>query len=405
MKRYFIFTLGCVDNQMDSALYKKYLDLNGWINVDDYSTADLILINTCGFLASKMKETEDTIKKTKEKISKNSKLVICGCYPALNPKRLSEFFEGDFFTPLTKYKIKDVIGSDMSIYDINDINTIHPIYKDCNYLCSIKERFLDGLKCFYSPDFIGYTSDLCYIRTGVGCMGECSYCGIKKARGKIKSKPLDNILFEFKDKLNRGEKRFVLSGLDIGAYGRDIGLDVLTLLDKILSVEGDYKICIRNFEPMMLNEMMSGLLSLIRTRKIISITIPFQSGSDKVLKLMKRNYDIEMLKFNLNRVRVANPAMILLTHVLVGFPGEDDNDFKKTLEFLECVLFDSIQLNVYTPHHATEAAYMSNQVSETIKLTRANILKKKIYVNMLKSYMKRASYQFKGIVSAKSTLE
>lgn len=126
-----------------------------------------------------------------------------------------------------------------------------------------------------------------------------------------------------------------------------------------------------------------------RKSKKISITIPFQSGSNRILRLMNRSYEIEELKSDLKKIRRANPLMLMLTHVLVGFPGETKKDFELTMEFVDKVNFDHVQINIYENHPSTKAYYVKNQVPDVIKKERYDKLNRKCKIVMFNSFITR----------------
>ena len=388
-KRIHIYSTGCTENKLDSAYYKRFFEKNGWLISEDYSTADIILLNTCVFKKSAVDSSLEIIKKLKAEKKPNAELIVCGCLPNINPEKLKTVFEGPTFSPITAYKLEQIVKAKGPLSDMNDPNEIYENTINQNQVKNLKTKIMNSLKRIYSPAFQAYDSNLCYITVATGCLGNCSYCGIKKARGRLKSRPPKNIFAEFNNNLKEGNKTFVLCGTDVGAYGKDIGISVITLLQELFKTQGDYKLVLRNFEPRWLPDILQDFIPILKSNKIISITIPFQSGSNRILRLMNRSYEIEELKSALKKIRRANPLMLMLTHVLVGFPGETKEDFELTMEFLDKVDFDHVQINIYENHPSTKACYMKNQVPDVIKKERYDKLNRKCKIVMFNSFITR----------------
>jgi len=207
-------------------------------------------------------------------------------------------------------------------------------------------------------------------------LGNCSYCGIKNAIGTLKSKPIKECLAEFKKGLSRGYKSFILLADDLGAYGLDIGTTFPALLKEFLKIEGNYKIYLFEMHPRWVIKYLDDLVFAVKTGNVDEIMCPVQSGSDKILKSMNRFHKAEEIKSALRELRKANPGLKIFTHILIGFPGETEEDFDKTIKLLKDVNFDYTSLYPYSERPNAPAISFPNKVSRQIIEKRIKKAKK-----------------------------
>jgi len=222
------------------------------------------------------------------------------------------------------------------------------------------------------------------IKTSVGCLGRCTYCAVRFAKGRINSYPIDRIYEEFRRGLAKGFRRFVLAGDDLGCYGRDLGTDLVALLEKLLSIDGDYEFVLRDLEPRFFIEMFDGLKKAFNGRKIYSFSSPVQSGSDRVLKRMGRDYQIGDFMRCVRWMNEFAPWVKVRTAIMVGFPGEDEADFKKSLDLLDQARFDLVDVYSFSKRPRTEAERMSGQISDFIKWGRGLKAKYEVWRKVLR---------------------
>ncbi|MBM3712280.1 MAG: radical SAM protein [Actinobacteria bacterium] len=393
MKKVFIYSpYICIENRLDGSLFKEFFKRNGWKIVNDASEADLILFNSCAF--NKIEEDYSIKKIIQFKNEKNpgSRLVVCGCLPSINKEKLDNCFNGITFGPTSIHKLNELIDAKIGISEI----TSNYLPEDMSRYLSRKTQILNKIRIYTTlffmnlkkyidiPDvlerrFCPYISfedpKMFYIKISTGCLNNCSYCAIKRAKGNVKSKPVKKIINEFRNGLKSGYKLFVLCGDDAGSYGRDINTNLAFLLKEMLKEGGDFKLFIRYLEPNWLISMFPDLKELFRSNKIAFINCPVQSGSNKIIKLMNRNYDIEKLKKCFYELRRDVPSLFLMTYIMVGFPGETDKDFNLTVKFLKEVKFDEAIVFEYTNRPKTISSMMKNQVPDSVKKKRLKILK------------------------------
>ncbi|ENO12440.1 2-methylthioadenine synthetase [Thermoplasmatales archaeon SCGC AB-539-C06] len=217
---------------------------------------------------------------------------------------------------------------------------------------------------------------LFHIRISWGCLGNCSYCGVKKAIGSFKSKPIDQCITEFRKGLNQGYKHFVINADDTGAYGKDIGSSLPELLDKITKISGKYEISIRNLHPKWIIKYIDDLEEIIKEYEIISVDVPLQSWNRRILKLMNRCSDIEKIKDAFLRLHTSCPDLSINTEFILGFPTETEEEFKQNLDFIKESDFSRIGLYQFSCKDGTEAENIEPKIPQEEILRRLKYAKK-----------------------------
>jgi threonylcarbamoyladenosine tRNA methylthiotransferase MtaB len=222
--------------------------------------------------------------------------------------------------------------------------------------------------------------DIFYIMTGRGCLGNCSYCSDLYSCGRLESKPIENVTAEFKQGLNQGYRRFFLVTTDLGVYGKDIGQDLSILLQQLTQEQGDYELLLPNVNPRSLSDMIEDFKVFLRSGKIGLLGVPVQSGSERILEAMGRKHTAQEFKESIRAINVEFPDTTIWTQIMVGFPGETEEDFDATLNLLDEVALDYIQVFRFSRRPTTRASYFENQVSESISVDRyRRALAKAIY--------------------------
>lgn len=338
----YITSNGCVPNRLEAKkIAKLFLD-NGWKIVADAERSDLIIFNTCGYNGDKIDEYSDIINELNIKRKKNSQIYVMGCLPKI-------------------IKVKEN-NNNIKFLEFSEINSLlgseEPI--DKLYVSNV---LIDNLETA-SKEFF-------HIITSIGCMGSCSYCAIRKARGYIKSKPIDSIINEFKEAIDNNKKKIILWGDDLGAYGYDIGKNLINLLSSILqSSKTDFRIFLNRLNAQWLINYFQEFKPIFNSGKVMQIYTPIQSGSDKILKLMNRKYKINEIIYCLEKIHKNYPNIIIKTDIMIGFPFENNSDFELTLNLLESGIFADVSIFKFKGVPGTKAYYMTNQVSEKIKNSR-----------------------------------
>jgi tRNA A37 methylthiotransferase MiaB len=400
------FAVGCPRNQMDTAWLSAYFRANGWRLTHRVREADLIAVATCGFSAHVEDESIRLLALLDKKRRRDSRLLIVGCLAGINGARVSEQFNATAIPPAHIDRLDQMISAKIALRDIPPVNCIEPsvlaakgcwqvreMYPDmsafaafrhrikrsaCSLLSRVgTERFaMRTVRRFNRRSADGPADPIFYIRVARGCLEECSYCAIRYAAGTLRSKPLEDILAEFDRGLAERHKTFEILAEDIGPYGLDIGSDCVALFEHLFRRQGAYKLIVTDLNVRYLIRFTPRLSDVLAAHadRICVLKVPVQSGSDRILELMKRSYTNAEMKASLTYLREKAPTLTLSTHILVGFPGETDEDFEKTMDLLRAVRFDRILTYLYTDRPNTVSSTLPDKVPEPVKRQRVHRL-------------------------------
>lgn len=344
-----IVTLGCSKNQVDSEMILGMFKNVGFNIVNNPDDADIIVINTCGFIASAKKEAIDTILEMADYKKKRCKaLIVTGC--------LAKRYKSDIISTMPEVDL--VIGVD-----------------EYAKIDKILYEFLDRKFLFHKLNFndriVSTNFPLAYIRISDGCDNKCSYCAIPLIRGKFKSRKMEEILEETKILVSKGITEICVISQDTTKYGKDIyGKYMLaTLLHKMSEIEGIKWIRVLYMYTFEVTDELIEEIS--KNDKICPyFDIPIQHGCDKILKAMNR-YDTKQKIYTItSKIRENVPNAILRTTIITGFPGETNEDFEELKEVIKKVKFDRLGGFAYSKEEDTLAFDMKNQIPEKIKKQR-----------------------------------
>ena len=380
MRKIYIFEVGCEKRGIDTIKLIRYFQKNNYTITKNPKIADVIIISTCAYAKAK----EDKSIKVVDKLKKYSAvLIISGCLGAINKKRLNKH--------LSKCKQKIII---ISPRNINDIDQFFPEHKyQFNNIPEYNQPFINDKKI--CENFLDYFKNLYialkkqkgffFIRISSGCLCNCSFCGIKKAIGNQKSKPIKQITTEFKKGLKEGYRTFKLLADDATSYGFDIGTTFPNLLRELTNFNGDYSIYIEGANPKYYLKYANDLSPILNSGKIRMIGIPIQSGCKRILKLMNRDYDPRNFIDILNNWREKNPKLKIDCHLIVGFPTETIEEFLESIELISKLNCSKLFLFPYQDKPGTKAEKIMPKVSEIeienrIKITKKAFLNSKIKV-------------------------
>ena len=343
-----IHTLGCKVNIYESEYITNILKENGYQIVDFDSKADIYIINTCTVTNTSDKKSEKMIKRARKQ-NKDAIIIAMGCHAQIKGDNIdADIIIGN--------KDKSKIISLIEEYQENK-NKIKRIYNLDNI----------SFEDMYISSFNSHTR--AFVKIQDGCDAFCSYCIIPYARGPIRSKDPKTVIKEITSLVENGYKEIILTGIHTGKYGKDINYTFEQLLKDIIKIKNLYRIRISSIE---INELTDPILNLIKDNKIIAkhLHIPLQSGSDKILKLMDRKYDLKFYKDRIEKIRKMIKDVSITTDLIVGFPNENEKDMEDTLKFLKEIKFTKIHTFPYSKREGTKAASMENQIDETIKRKR-----------------------------------
>ncbi len=343
-----IHTLGCKVNIYESEYIINILKENGYQIVDFDSKADIYIINTCTVTNTSDKKSEKMIKRARKQ-NKDAIIIAMGCHAQIKGDNIdADIIIGN--------KDKSKIISLIEEYQENK-NKIKRIYNLDNI----------SFEDMYISSFNSHTR--AFVKIQDGCDAFCSYCIIPYARGPIRSKDPKTVIKEITSLVENGYKEIILTGIHTGKYGKDINYTFEQLLKDIIKIKNLYRIRISSIE---INELTDPILNLIKDNQVIAkhLHIPLQSGSDKILKLMDRKYDLKFYKDRIEKIRKMIKDVSITTDLIVGFPNENEKDMEDTLKFLKEIKFTKIHTFPYSKREGTKAASMENQIDETIKRKR-----------------------------------
>ncbi len=412
MKKVFLYNdpEACRRRSLDTQKIYDYLYQNNVVFVDKPNKADIIIFVTCAAVNQVSDKSLIQIKKFQKY---NPELIVAGCLPDVEKESLSRIFKGktistkdldkiDILFPENKIKFCNIEDANLLYRNINlnspksvlkktldDLKIIKKIY------VSIKKHILKNLFDERAFIYLAYMKNQFHIRISRGCMGNCSYCTIKKSTGTMHSKPIKECLDEFKKGLDVGFNQFVITAEDVGAYGLDNNSSFPELLDKMTGMEGEYKLYIRGLNPVWLIKYHEKLKPILERGKIISLEIPVQSGSNRILKLMKRYSDAEKTKETVRKIKESFPELSLITHAIIGFPTETKDELNQTLSLIKEAGFTSGQIFPYSKKTGTYAAsikpqFSTEEILQSMKYVRRNLIKYKykvIYIASINSFL------------------
>ena len=346
MKKVGLVSLGCHKNLIDSENILGLFDRNGYEITNDPANSDVIVINTCGFIESSKKESIENIL---EMLNYGKKVVVTGCLAERYLEELKkEIPEVDVYVPIREYK--------------NFNKHLCVIDKDIDKTLGVDDEYRIVSTGPYSA----------YLKIGEGCDNRCSYCAIPLIRGHFVSRPMDEIIKEAKDLASNGIKEIVVLEQDTTKYGIDFhnkDINIVTLLKELLKIEGLEYIRLLYLYP---DEITDELIELMGSESCLTpyFDVPIQHSESHILKDMYRRGDKEFLLNLFNKIRTKVPNAILRTTVMVGFPGETEEDVDALIEFMKLVKFDHLGAFTYSQEDGTPAAEFDNQIEEDVKKSR-----------------------------------
>ena len=392
MKKFHIVTTteGCATNLLESATYRENLQMSGLENTQSAQDADLIIVNTCGYTTEREDYTAKTIESLKFQYP-NKEIVVGGCLPQINRTRLKEVYEGPTFNPGDLNELnkilkldpnKDVVANAhfFDEQDFDDLSSAHQLTLGIRpFYFSIEKLFKRKFQPLHNILKTTIVNNEFYsIVVSQGCKGKCTFCAIKAAKGEVKSRPISDIINDFKLGLSKGHKKFWLVGDDIGCYGYDLGLDFADLLQRILALPDDFQLVINYFEPMWFIKLFDRMEVMLQDKRILNINFPVQSGSHRIIRRMGREYDPKIVMDRIKRVKKVNSNLVIKTNIIVGFPGESFQDFYQSMKTLTG--FDAILPIAYTPRPGTGAMKYKDHVSEPVLELRMKMIKSFVFL-------------------------
>ncbi|MFW9954780.1 MAG: tRNA (N(6)-L-threonylcarbamoyladenosine(37)-C(2))-methylthiotransferase [Candidatus Thorarchaeota archaeon] len=353
--KFYLETYGCSLNMADSDLIVGRLHHIGLERADSISGSDFIILNSCG-----VKEpTEDRIIHRLEELSANSRpVIVAGCLPRISLDRL--------ITAIPGYA---------AILGPQSLDSLGPVV----------ERVLSGERGILNLDSdegskLSYyegpsDSVICTIPICEGCVGECAYCAVKFARSNVRSYSIEEIRRIVERCIHLGYKEIRLTAQDAGAFGHDTGESLTTLLEQVKLIEGTHRFRLGMFNPNLVLNELAALIDIMSSERFFQFFhVPLQSGSNNILDSMQRRYTVEQWIDVVRDIRKHIPDATIATDIIVGYPGETEDDFEKTLEVLKEVHPSVINVSKYGDRPGTLASKANNKVNTDIKKNRSRRL-------------------------------
>jgi threonylcarbamoyladenosine tRNA methylthiotransferase MtaB len=352
-------TLGCKVNQFESAGIIEKLTGKGFTIVPFSNTADIYIINTCTVTGAADYQSRQLIRRAHRK-NPEASIIVTGCYAQVAPHEIAglpgvTIVAGNSEKEKISNIIRDMAQGEQQIL-VGDISKSRKI---SDFTVS---RFPERTRAF--------------IRIQDGCNSFCSYCIIPYARGRSRSLPEKDALSQIGRLADAGYREIVLSGIHLGIYGRDLSppTNLLNLLRKVEENKTVERLRLSSIEPA---EITDEMITHIRNSKVICphLHIPLQSGDNKILSLMKRNYDTESFKYLIEKLLDKAPDMAIGIDVMAGFPGEGEKEFENTLEFIEGLPAAYLHVFPYSERPGTRSLAFTDKVKDDIKKKRCHILR------------------------------
>lgn len=399
--------IGCPRNMLLKLRFEDYLKANGFeiAPATEVASADLVAHLGCGLMNKNRRQTIRIIEAVNRALAPrkdNPVFVVTGCIPSQYRADIEEIHSGPAFGPREIEKFDEVINATTPIRDIpvrNRVRTservmaivrdkrridivrvasvLRKVFHGClaAYYGTINGTlFTDVNRGVYPFDYYQMGDDTWCIITSEGCLGNCSYCVGRIAKGRLRSKPLEEVVESARLGVKQGYKWLSLIAEDNGVYGRDIGLDFGTLLRELTSIEGDFGILVDSMNPKDMIELVDQYPDVFATGKIRRLCLAVQHVSPRIVKSMNRFYDLDRLKQCLTALTASAPAFYMDVHFIIGYPGETREEFERLKEFAEWILdlnpLHSFKPFAFSASKGTKAAQLPDQIPTFTTLGR-----------------------------------
>lgn len=331
--KYFVESYGCTMNYGEGTNLAERMSGMGYEESSSVEAADIVILNTCTVVSTTEKKM---VKRMTDLRSMGKEVIVTGCMAEVQPGRIAVRLPDSLIISPQKYsEFSDKVSTKYGCW--------HPLdHKD--------------------------TNSSTILPIAQGCLGTCSYCITRFARGKLISYPVDELLAEFKKKIKNGAKEILITAQDTACYGRDIDSSLPELLTKMLEVPGDYRIRVGMMNPDWLVPIVEKLMIVFNDPRMYRfLHMPVQSGSNEVLENMKRLYTVEEYLLLIDMIRARHPDMSISTDMIAGFPGETDEDHKESVELLRTLKADTVNITRFSARPGTKAANMKQVNGRVVK--------------------------------------
>ena len=375
MKKVAFYTLGCKVNQYETEAMLEMFKKDGYTQVDSEDFADVYVINTCTVTHMSDRKSRQYIRRMKKK-NPDAIIAVVGCYSQVSPEEILEIEE-----------VNLVMGTNERRQIVEEIKKLDASKKASTVDDIMKVRAFEEIEINQTN---GRTR--AFMKIQDGCDRFCTYCIIPYARGgRVRSRDLESIINEANKLANNGYKEIVLTGIHVASYGKDVkdaDTNLLTVIKAIDKIEGVERIRLSSVEPLLMtDEFIDTVAKMPKVCPHFHLSL--QSGCDETLKRMNRRYTTKEYKEIVDKLRQKMPNVAITTDVIVGFPGETNNEFSQTYEFLRDIELSQMHVFKYSPRKGTPAADMENQIDPQMKQMRSDkliALNKQNFTNFAKKF-------------------
>lgn len=359
-KKVSFITLGCKVNQYDSDAMRTLFVKNGYRQAGEDENADVYVINTCSVTSIGDRKSRQMVRRIRRS-HPEAIIAVAGCYAQLAPEVFEKMGDVDVIVGVhNRSHIVDYVEEAKKRTDHKPLNETVDI---------MKVKTFENM----SVDVTGEVKTRAFVKVQEGCDNYCTFCIIPYARGKLKSRLQKDAVEEIKKLVSQGYREVVLTGIHLGNYGKDLhdGTSLATLVAELVKIPDLLRIRLGSVESVELSEE---LISIIKNEPKVCrhLHLPIQSGSDAVLKGMNRHYRLPQFKALIRELREKVPGIALTTDLIVGFPGETEENFLETLDTLKELKFSGIHVFPYSRRTGTPAATYPNQVTNEVKKERVH---------------------------------
>ncbi len=364
----------CTELVLDENKIRGYLEKAGWTEIFDVAAADLVVIATCAFNQDYEEDAVRAIEHTSKTAKTGARIIVAGCFSKINRERFASVCSFETLPPREMDKLEKLVPSSVALGSIK-AHTVDIGQYETNRIfmtgINLKKifRYLPFIKSPAWLDTVPMT-DWYFVRGAVGCLAQCSYCAIRYARGSVQSTPIDQIVSQIEEALAKGYREISIAGDDMGCYGIDIGTDLPTLLSEIHKLKGNFDLNLRFIEPRYLIEYFDRLVPIFSSGRISTFCSPIQSGSPRILRAMNKDYDIDEAVKAINGLLRLTKLRSISSNIMIGFPGEELDDWVKSYRLLKDCDINMYQVLKYQDRPGTPSQTMENKVPEEIKELR-----------------------------------
>ena len=358
MKKAAFYTLGCKVNQYETEAMTESFENAGYEIVDYSEYADVYIINTCTVTNMGDRKSRQIIRRAREK-NPEALVAVVGCYSQIAPGEVLEIPEVSLVVG-TDERSRMVELVEYAMQKEEKLNMVNDIMK-------VKEFEEMSIKSYKSRT-------RAFLKIQEGCDQYCTYCIIPYARGHIRSRKPDSIIAEVKELAENGFREIVLTGIHVASYGKDLGnTSLIDIIEKVHEIDGIRRIRMSSVDP---NVMTDGFIErLSRLPKICGhFHLSLQSGCDETLKRMNRKYTTGEYRRVVEKLREVFADVAITTDLIVGFPGETEEEFQKTVDFVEEIAFSAMHVFKYSQRTGTPAAKYENQIKPQVKDSRSKVI-------------------------------